>query len=268
MQSFILYRKVVVFLAILFLALPIGLHGEGSIRVLPVLVYHHIQKEVKSDVSCSPEQFELQISALLNAGFTPLTLEQTAVFLAGALDEKILKPVLITFDDGYDSLYQYALPISKTYSVPMSVFIVTSRIGRRLQFSEYLQESQIKEMNESGFWGFGSHTHDLHTDTMMIFKAFGTVVNNPVLELMKRDLTMSVSRLESILGKKPIAIAWPYGKFNSDTSGLARKAGFKLHFTSCFGYNEVGANPFSIKRIPVSSRDNAFSVLKKVSRIH
>jgi peptidoglycan/xylan/chitin deacetylase (PgdA/CDA1 family) len=243
------------------------LSAAGMPKVVPVLVYHHIQPETTSDVSCTPEQFESQMQAILAAGFTPLSLEQMARFLKGSLPESIEKPVLITFDDGYESLYFYALPVARKLKIPMTVFVVTSRIGRRPQFADYLREEQIREMSASGFWEFGSHTHDLHTDSIRIFDAFGPVRNNPVLELLSRDLRASVNRLESIIGKKPGAIAWPYGKFNAHFTQIARDCGFKLHFTSCSGYNEAGANPFAIKRLPVSSRDNAFSVLKKVSRI-
>jgi len=252
---------------LILIILSLGPVCAGIPRVLPVLVYHHIQNHVTSDVSCTPEQFEAQLKAILAAGYTPLTIEQTARFLADGLEDKIEKPVLITFDDGYESLYTFAFPVSQKLKIPMTVFVITSRIGRRLQFAEYLHENQMAEMYRSGLWDFGSHTHDMHSDNLRIFDAFGPVKNNPVIDLMTRDLAMSSSRIQAIVGKKPEAIAWPYGKFNGCISTIARKAGFKLHFTSCSGYNEVGANPFSIKRIPVTSRDNAFSVLKKISRI-
>ncbi|GAB4271377.1 MAG: hypothetical protein Kow0029_08990 [Candidatus Rifleibacteriota bacterium] len=235
--------------------------------MLPVLVYHHIQKNVTSDVSCTPEDFKQQMKAILAAGYTPLNLSQTRRFLAGALEETIEKPVLITFDDGYESLYYYALSVSRELKIPMTVFVITSRIGRRMQFSQYLSEHQIMEMGASGFWEFGSHSHDLHTDIIRIFNAFGSVKKNPVISLMRRDLVMSATRLESLLNKKITALAWPYGKFNCATTAVARNAGYKLHFTSCYGLNEAGANPFAIKRIPVSSRDTPLSVIKKISKI-
>lgn len=242
-----------------------SLYASGY-RVLPILVYHHIETKPSSDVSCSPEQFEFQIKSILSAGYTPLNLEQISKFLAGVLDEKIKKPVAITFDDGYESLYEYALPVAKECQATMIAFLITSRLGKKLQFARYLSEKQIHEMVRSGFWEFGSHTHDLHTDLMRILNAFARVKKNPVIRLLKRDLNVSATKLEQLIGKKPVAIAWPYGKFNSDTTTVARLAGYKLHFTSCYGYNESGGNPYAIKRIPVSSRDNAVSVLKKLSR--
>ncbi|PKL48689.1 MAG: hypothetical protein CVV42_08585 [Candidatus Riflebacteria bacterium HGW-Riflebacteria-2] len=228
---------------------------------LAVLVYHHIQNKVTSDVSCTPEQFVEHMQALLNAGFRPLTLAQTRRFLAGTLS--VDKPVLVTFDDGYASLYRFALPVARRLRIPMTVFMITSRAGRRIQFAEYLTERQIKEMAESGYFDFGSHTHDLHNDSLTIFDAFAGHPENPVLRLLQRDLRISSSRLEAILGERPIALAWPYGKFNPEFSAIARHSGFRLHFTSVHGYNEPGANPFSIKRIPVTSRDTAESVVRK-----
>lgn len=234
---------------------------------LAVLVYHHIQQKVTSDVSCTPEQFVGHMQALIEAGFTPLNLAQTRLFMAGTL-ENIAQPVLITFDDGYESLYHFALPVARQLKIPMTVFMITSRAGRRIQFAEYLTESQIKEMVGSGYFDFGSHTHDLHTDTVNIFDAFSGHAENPVLRLLQRDLRMSAARLESALGKRPLALAWPYGKFNGEFSAIARHSGFRLHFTSVYGYNEPGANPFAIKRIPVTSRDTTESVLRKASPLH
>ena len=170
-------------------------------RLLPVLVYHHIQDPVKSDVSCTPSMFEAHMIGLKEAGFTPITIPQTKSFLAGTLSETIKKPVLITFDDGYESLYKYALPVSVKLKVPMTVFIVTSRIGQKPQFSKYLSETQIKEMNESGFWYFGSHSHNLHTESTKIYNAFGGGKVNPVLEELREDLITSSKCLEKLINR-------------------------------------------------------------------
>ena len=232
-------------------------------RLLPVLVYHHIQMPVKSDVSCTPSMFEDQMIALINAGFTPLTIPQTKSFLAGTLPETIKKPVLITFDDGYESLYHYALPISLKYRIPMTVFVITSRIGQKPQFSPYLKESQIKEMHDSGLWYFGSHTHNLHTESIRIYNAFGGGKINPVLEELRDDLAVSSKCLENITGVPTEILAWPYGKHNIEYSIIARAVGYKMHFTSIGGFNEPNSNPYSIKRIPVSARDTSSSVVKK-----
>lgn len=231
-------------------------------RRLPVLVYHHIQEKINSDVACTPSQFQKQMEAILDAGYTPLSFAQIRLYLAGGQHQDVL-PVAITFDDGYASLYRYALPIAKKYKIPMAIFLITSRIGKKPQFTRYLSISNIREMVDSGYIEFGSHSDDLHTDLMRIYNSFDSY-DNPVEKLVKRDLLLSFRKLKIVTGKKPIALAWPYGKYNTNTTKIAHEVGFKLHFTSDFGYNDIGGNPFAIKRVPVTSRDTPESVLKKL----
>lgn len=252
------------FILSLVLTAQVALGAEYN-RLLPVLVYHHIQDPVQSDVSCTPTQFEAQMRALLDRGYTPLTIPQTRCFLAGTLPESIKKPVLITFDDGYESVYDYAFPVSVRYRIPMVVFIVTARIGQKPQFAKYLSREEIKQMQDSGLWTLGSHTHDFHTESTKIYAAFGGGKLNPVLEELRKDLTTSSKCLEEITGVPTETIAWPFGKHNSEYTTIARLVGYKMHFTSLAGYNESGTNPYSIKRIPVSARDTADSVIRKCS---
>ncbi len=235
--------------------------GVQAAPALTVLVYHHLEDPTTSDVSCTPAQFAAQMEALQRAGFTPLTLPQIRLFLAGGLPD-LPNPVAITFDDGYESLYHHALPVARRLRLPMIVFLVTSRLGRQPQFTRYLSPAQIKEMAASGWFEFGSHTHDLHTDTMRIWDAFRSTPN-PLLPAVTADFAQSQARLREILGHPAIALAWPYGKYNAQTRQAARHAGFQLHFTSRPGSNEPGSDPFGIKRLPVTARDTPESVVRK-----
>ena len=230
-------------------------------RKLPVLVYHHLEDPVKSDVSCSPRQFQNQMQALLNAEFTPISLRDARLFLVGGL-RQVANPLLITFDDGYESLYFHALPVARQLKIPMVIFMITARVACKPQFIRYLSEIEMKEMVKSGFIEFGSHSNDLHTDILRIYGAFSGHPN-PLLRQITCDLQTSYNRLISIVGRPPVAIAWPYGKFNAALQGEARKIGYLLHFTSKFGYNEPGSDPLHLKRIPISSRDTPISVVKK-----
>lgn len=245
----------------LLLLLGIGPATGRELVRLPVLVYHHIEDPVRSDVSCTPEQFSLQMEALVAAGYTPIGLRDTRVFLVGGLAQ-VRQPVVITFDDGYESIYRHALPVARRLEIPMVVFMVTSRIGRQPQFTRYLSAQQMREMEASGRFEFGSHTHDLHTDVLRIWSAFHTTPN-PVAAVVDRDLEASQKRLQEILGHRAVALAWPYGKYNAETRKAARRRGFLLHFTSRPGYNEPDTDPFGIKRIPITARDTPESVLRK-----
>ena len=239
------------------------LHNPAFSAPLSVLVYHHIQEKPTSDVSCTPQDFESHIEAMVKEGFTPLTAEAAITYLNSG-KSNLKKPVVVTFDDGYESLYHYALPVAKKYKFPIIVFVITSRIGRKPQFARYLNEKQIKEMHDSGFVEFGTHTHDLHTKSMNIYNAFEVPADkNPVLPLLEKDLKRSYETLKSITGKAPISLAWPYGKFNKEFTKIAIDAGYKIHFTSVSGRNPIGSDIYTLKRYPVTVRDSVNGVLKK-----
>lgn len=228
---------------------------------LAVLVYHHIEDPATSDVSCTPEQFESQMSALLANGFTPVRLDEARTFLEGGRG-RAKKPVLITFDDGYESLYRHALPVARKLGVPMTVFVVTSRIGLKPQFARYLSREQIREMAGSGLFEFGSHTDDLHTDLMRIWNAFAPAPVS-LASAVAADLERSRKTLAEIVGTPPLSIAWPYGKFNRDTTRIALDAGMNLHFTSRSGYSAPGDDVLEIRRVPVTRRDTPATAVRK-----
>jgi len=246
---------------LLLLVVSVGLPVQAQTK-LPVLVYHHLENPARSDVSCTPQEFRRHLEALLQEGFQPLGLQEIRAFLLGR-KSLVVRPVAITFDDGYESLYHHALPVARSLRVPMIVFVVTARLGRCPQFTPYLTEEQVGEMAGSGWFDFGSHSHDLHTDVLRISEAF-PVAANPVPELIGADARAAAAILQRVTGSAPIALAWPYGKFSPAMRQEARAAGFSLHFTSRFGYNYQGDDPLCIKRIPISSRDSAASVLRKV----
>jgi peptidoglycan/xylan/chitin deacetylase (PgdA/CDA1 family) len=252
------------FLPIVFLFLFgwFGFSPAWAIAELAVLVYHDIDPEASSDVSCTPMQFAEQMKTILQHGYRPLTMDETRLFLLGVMPE-IQRPVLITFDDGYESVFSFALPIALQMRIPMTVFVVTSRIGLKPQFLQYLSTDQIARMADSGFFDFGSHTHDLHVNNVTISQAFFSRPN-PFLSHVRQDLIHSKETLEAILRKPVRALAWPYGKYDWDMTETARECGFSLQFTSRTGYNPPGTNPLGIKRIPVTIRDTPATVLKKL----
>ena len=78
---------------------------------LPILMYHHIQTEspVLSRYAVSLMSFKRQISWLTQKGYETISLKQLGRFIQGD-DSLPKKPVIITFDDGYQSVWDYAKP--------------------------------------------------------------------------------------------------------------------------------------------------------------
>ena len=104
---------------------------------VPVLLYHNFVTTVpESDPDNfnyinTPESFEENIKTFLDNGYTIISMQDLADCDSGKT-ELPSKPIIITFDDGYYSNYEYIYPILKKYNVKASIFIVTDKIGKEI----------------------------------------------------------------------------------------------------------------------------------------
>ena len=130
---------------------------------MPILMYHHIAEPprwadaIRRDLSLPPAQFEDHLKYLSEAGYHSIYLEDLIrhLTLGEPLPEK---PIILTFDDGYDDAYKEAYPLLKKYDFVGTFFIITDFVEK----DEYLTWEQIKLMGEGGM-EIESHSHT-HAD--------------------------------------------------------------------------------------------------------
>ncbi|WP_196138887.1 polysaccharide deacetylase family protein [Aliikangiella sp. G2MR2-5] len=103
---------------------------------LTVLAYHRVVDDRQKDylfdyelVSASTDEFEKQVK-YVKRHFNPISMEQLVASLeqGESLPER---PLLITFDDGFDDNYYNAFPILKKHQVPATIFISTGYLGTK-----------------------------------------------------------------------------------------------------------------------------------------
>lgn len=124
---------------------------------IPVLAYHVISDNPKSDMEVSTDNFKKQMKYLSTHHFQVLSLDEVMEFKNGNKHFKGRK-VAITFDDGSESYYLKALPILKEYGFASTNFIITSRIGQK----GYLSEEQVQELKDNKLVNLQSHSYQLH----------------------------------------------------------------------------------------------------------
>ena len=73
------------------------------------------------------------------------------------------RAVLITIDDGYQSVYTRVFPLLLAYKIPAVVAVVGSWMaGAGVPGKSFISWDEAREMQRSGLVEFASHSYDLH----------------------------------------------------------------------------------------------------------
>lgn len=199
-----------------------------------------------------------RITPELNFSGTWNTPQQFASFLAKAQRDgiKFVLPgaakegIVITFDDGDQTVYQHAFPLLCRYRVPALVFLVVGFIGGVSRWDipssrhRHLSWSEILEMKSTGV-RFGSHGFSHRNLTRL---------NEDELD---REIRKSKKILEDRLG--PIdAISYPFNRSNQRIWSAARRAGYR------WGFGGDGRHDLAIKKEAVYITDTNATLRVKI----
>ena len=218
-----------------------------------VLEYHHIDPEA-SDYTITPDAFKSHIDALQTNGYHIISMKQFIDFMDG---RGAVPPgaVLLTFDDGYESFYQYAYPILKERGLTATNFLIVSAVGTRTEDgTAFMSWDQIEQMKADGF-GFYSHTYNSHD---FVPGADGKSVNsltNPIFlpslnrmetaqeyaQRVRADLTQAEQVLAAKLGTQDKLLCLPHGRYDQTTLTQSEQAGIQYIFTGVDGLNLPGS---------------------------
>ncbi|MDM0024375.1 poly-beta-1,6-N-acetyl-D-glucosamine N-deacetylase PgaB [Variovorax saccharolyticus] len=187
---------------------------------------------------------------LRGSGWSAVSLDDIARAGRG---EKALpaKAVLITFDDGYRSLYTRVYPLALAYGYPIVAALVGSwmeppagsmvRYGAQsLPRERFITWEQAREMQRSGLIEFALHSQALHAEvvgnpqgntmpaavTRRYTPGTGYQSEADFAAAVRADLARGRATLQRELGGPPRALVWPYGRYNAIGTQAARDLGF------------------------------------------
>lgn len=227
---------------------------------IPTLMYHKIKDQVENteddqSMSVSTANFEAQLKALLEAGYTPINFKQLKDYLEGKAGLP-KKPILITADDGYLCNYIKAYPILKKYNAQATFFVTSLYVGITNE-NEHFSWEQAKEMEASGLIDIQSHTHG------------HTLMN----ELDKIDVSYEIQKsfgdIEKYLGKRDVKVlAYPQFLHTSKVKEWASECGVDLQVTNLVSkYRPTATQKTDIKRIHVSNELSPQKLLNQIKRL-
>ena len=213
-----------------------GLKSEGY-QTVPVLSYYRLSKNKPSKTAITRDDFKAQMKYLKDNGYHVITLDQ----LLGFLDyrEQIPeKSVVITFDDGWISIYDIAVPILKEYGFPATIFIYTDFVGG----GKAMSWKHIKELSEAGF-DIQCQTKTHRNLTALKKKeSFREYFNS-----LEMEISYPKKLIKKKLNKDCNCLAYPYGKTNNLVIAMLKKHGFRAAFTV-----DDQPNPFFIDKYKIN----------------
>ncbi len=222
---------------------------------MPALMLHSVSKPVnavENKYNITPTRFKQFASWLSTRGYECLRPED---LLRG---KRPARPVILTFDDGYEDFYTHAFPVLDRLKLSATVFVVVNRIGKSniwdghlpVRLRPLMNAPQIRELHRLGVT-FGSHS---------LTHPFLTQLRDQDLH---REVSISKSRLEDLLGSEVTGFSYPSGRVDDRVRAAVAEAGYKTAVSTRPGLN-FGGDPFWIRRTGVSALDTFPSFLLKV----
>jgi biofilm PGA synthesis lipoprotein PgaB len=261
----------------LLLLLPASRSAAETREELTVLSYHEVVDPARALVpayAVTPTDFVRQMDWLRNRGYRFVSVSDLLASREGRrpLPEKA---VLITFDDGYQSVYVHAWPVLKLLRIPAVIAVVGSWLeakgtvdfdGKQVPREELLSWEELREMAQSGLVEIGSHGFDLHRG----------IIGNPQGNLqpattshrylpdekryedeaaytrrVRDDLERNGDLIRRRTGKAPRVISWPYGRYSRATREIADRLGTGVGLTLDDGANMRDTPLWGLRRILV-----------------
>lgn len=208
---------------------------------VPILMYHYVEPlppaadAIRQGLTVQPAAFAAQMAYLHANGYQTVSLYEVVDALAGH-HTLPPKPVMLTFDDGYRPLMDFALPEMERYGFVGTVFVISEFMDR--EFAEYLTWEQARALHAAG-WSVESHTktHD---------RLEGRDFNFQLYQLLG-----SAQTIEANIGQRPRFLCYPAGRFDDLSVQVADQTGYWAAVTTRQGRTHTHANRFTLTRLRV-----------------
>ncbi len=231
----------------------------AKLKEVPVIMYHRVVGEPLTDskfnVYITKDKLDWQLGNLRKRGFSFITFKDVANGV------KVKKPIILTFDDGYEDNYSNLLPLLKKHQAKAVIYCLGDRSIQSNIWDEELGEpranlmsdSQIKECHESGLVEIASHglkhQHLPGLNDKEILKEF---------ELSKLNL-------ENLINDKVVSFAYPYGDYKEREEVLVYETGYNFAIGTVNGPLKLTDNYYAIRRIQIFPNEDKLGFWKKTN---
>lgn len=219
---------------------PGGVTFDGA-QTVPVLCYHRFGSG-SSKMIVSPAQFDAQLEWLAKNRYRVLSLDELAAFLAGrqAVPQR---SVVITIDDGYESVYRYAYPALKKYGFTATLFVYSDFVGAR----DGLSWAQLQDMAQSRVIDIQAHSKT-HRNLIERLAGESDLVYRQNIDTEVKQPRWALERQLAANGVRVRHFAFPFGDANEAVLLALQQNEYALGLTVNAGGNAHFADPLLLRR--------------------
>lgn len=224
---------------------PDGVYREA---VVPILMYHYISEPApdahpyRLNNSLAPDMFVEHLDYLQAQGYTTIYFKDLISYLATGAPELPPKPIILTFDDGYEDNYLNAFPALQARGMVGTFFIITDFATQAVTdpaYANYATWEQLREMADAGM-EIGSHSRN-HPD-----------LAGKDLDYLVWQALGSKESIEANIGYHPHILSYPAGSYDQLVIDVFRSAHFWGAVTTQQGIRQDSDHLFTCKRIRIS----------------
>ncbi|WP_313556605.1 polysaccharide deacetylase family protein [Teredinibacter franksiae] len=239
-----IFNKLIIFITAMFCLALFALPAHA----LVVLQYHHISDQSPPATSTSPALFEAHLNFLQEQNISVLSIAQLPELLQKAQNGSKLpdRAVMITFDDGYRSIYNSAYPLLKKRGWPFAVFVNSKPHDEKNPL--YMSWKQMREMaaHQAIFANHSdSHPHFLRRRGGESFLGWQ--------QRRMNEIVFAQKRLAKELDVKTKLFAHPYGEYDENLLQQLEQLGY-LAFGQQSGPIAAYSHPQLLPRFPMGGR--------------
>ena len=202
------------------------------------IMYHRFGDSRYPSTNIKKEQFIEHINELLKPEYNVIGIEK-AILAINNIEPVKDRSVVITIDDAYSSVYEYAWPIFKKYNLPFTLFVSTDVIDNKTP--GYMNWEQIRTLRDNGVT-IGSQTKS-HPH---MFK----LTTEKIIE----ELSISNKRFIDEIGSKPKFFAYPYGEYNLEVIEQVKLHGFVAAFGQHSGVAHKSLGMYELPRFAMNEK--------------
>ncbi len=235
-------------------------------RWFPALMYHKIPDaalDTPHRIFVTKDRFARHLRFFASRGLTPVTFKDYEAVATGKRSGRQWpqKPILLTFDDGYQSVLRNAVPLMQARGWVGVMYVLADRQLTANTWdaeeashpeSRLMTTEEIRELIRKG-WEIGAHTF-----------------THPRLDTLSSD-----EQLMEIQGSKAVieeqfeipvrSFAYPFGTYTDAVVAEVRSAGYGYAVATDTGGFQIEDDRYRIFRVNIFPEESWFSLWKKTS---